>query len=503
MSRKIRIFDTTLRDGEQSPGCSMNANEKMEMALQLEKLGVDVIEAGFAIASPGDLKSIQAIAEKVRDSAVCSLARAVEKDIDAAWEGVRKAASPYIHLFLATSPVHMQYKLRMSPEQVLERTTAMVAYAKKYCPEIEFSAEDAGRSELPFLASVVDAAIRAGATVINIPDTVGYLSPMEITERLTWLREHVPALDGVVLSVHNHNDLGQAVANSLAAVKAGATQVECTVNGIGERAGNAALEEIVMGIHTRTGFYDAETRINTRQIYRTSRLLQSITGVAVPPNKAVVGGNAFAHESGIHQHGVLAERTTYEIMTPESIGVPENLMVLGKHSGRHAFENRMEYLGYKLTSEQLNEAFNRFKELADKKKVVTDRDLEALVGHGQTEEAGLYRLQSFVINSGNTISATARIELARENETVEGVALGSGPVDAAFKAINSIVGREIALEDYSLHSVTEGEDALGEAVVKLREGDEIITGRGVSTDIIEASIKAYVAGVNRLFMMQE
>lgn len=495
--RQIKIFDTTLRDGEQSPGCSMDFHEKLEVARQLERLRVDVIEAGFAISSPGDMQSIQAISKEIKDVSVCSLARTIKKDIDAAWEAIREAAAPRIHTFIATSPVHMQYKLRMTPDQVLEATREMVAYAKKYCPDVEFSAEDAGRSDLDFLVSVCDAAIRAGATVINIPDTVGYLTPTEIFERITYLMQHVSGIEKVDVSVHNHNDLGQATANSLAAVSAGATQVECTINGIGERAGNAALEEIVMGINTRKAYYGAECRVDTRQLYRASKLVTTITGISVPPNKAVTGANAFAHESGIHQHGVLAERTTYEIMTPESIGIPQNQMVLGKHSGRHAFEERLETLGYHLSKEELDKAFIKFKDLADKKKVIRDPDLETLVQGYEERFVGKYQLESFIINSGNRMNATAAIKLRVGDEIEENVSLGSGPVDAGFKAINGIVGEEFELDDYSLHSVTEGEDALGEAVVKMTFHGEQITGRGISTDVIEASLKAYVNGVNK------
>jgi 2-isopropylmalate synthase len=498
MAGRIWIFDTTLRDGEQSPGCSMNINEKVEVALQLEKLKVDVIEAGFAIASPGDLAAVQAVAKAVKGCTVASLARTVEKDIDAAWEAVRKAASPRIHTFIATSPVHMQYKLKMTPDQVLERAAAMVAYARKRCPEVEFSAEDASRSEKDFLVKVFTAALKSGATVLNIPDTVGYSTPDEMYSLVKHIRDNVPGIEKAVISVHCHNDLGMAVANSLSAVRAGATQVECTINGIGERAGNASLEEVVMALHTRRQFFGAESGVATRQIYRASRLVQTITGVTVPPNKAVVGANAFAHESGIHQHGVLAERTTYEIMTPESIGVPQNSMVLGKHSGRHAFEDRLKVLGYQLEKAELDAAFEQFKKLADKKKVILDRDIDAIVGDKPMESKEAFHLQRFVINSGNTITATAIITLVSGGNTIERVSIGDGPVDAAFKAVNDIVGMEIALDDYSLHSVTEGEDALGEAVVRLHFQGRSATGRGLSTDIIESSIKAYLSGVNKL-----
>ena len=496
--RRIKFFDTTLRDGEQSPGCSMNLHEKLEVAAQLEKLNVDVIEAGFAIASAGDLEAIKAIASQVKGRSVASLSRALEKDIDAAWEAVRLAEAPRIHTFLATSPIHMEYKLRMSPEQVIERTAAMVAYAKKFCSDIEFSAEDASRSNWDFLVKVFDAAIKSGATVLNVPDTVGYTTPEEMYNLVFFLKNNVPNIDKVDISVHCHNDLGLAVANSLAAVRAGATQVECTINGIGERAGNAAIEEIVMGMSTRKDYYDLNYAINTSQIYRSSRLIQSITGVQVPPNKSVVGPNAFAHESGIHQHGVLANKTTYEIMTPESVGIPKNVMVLGKHSGRHAFDDRLSELGYNLNKPELEAAFIRFKTLADKKKIISDFDLEAIVSDEVHSSEDEIKLDSFVINSGNTISSTAIIKLNIKGKVIEKVSIGDGPINAAFKAINKVVGSDIKLEDFSLHSVTEGEDALGEAVVKLKKGNATATGRGLSNDIVEASIKAYLNGLNKL-----
>jgi len=496
--KRIKFFDTTLRDGEQSPGCSMNLHEKLEVAAQLEKLNVDVIEAGFAIASAGDLESIKAIAKAVKGRSVASLSRALEKDIDAAWEAVKGAEAPRIHTFLATSPIHMEYKLRMTPEQVIERTAAQVAYAKKFCSDIQFSAEDASRSNWDFLVKVFDAAIKSGATVLNVPDTVGYTTPEEMYNLIAFLKNNVPNIDMVDIAVHCHNDLGLAVANSLAAVRAGATQVECTINGIGERAGNAAIEEIVMGMATRKDYYDLTYNIDTTQIYRSSRLIQSITGVPVPPNKSVVGPNAFAHESGIHQHGVLAEKTTYEIMTPESVGIPKNVMVLGKHSGRHAFDDRLAELGYNLTKEELEAAFARFKTLADKKKIISDFDLEAIVSDEVHSSEDEIKLDSFVINSGNNISSTAIIKLSIKGEIVEKVAIGDGPINAAFTAINKAIGVEIELDDFSLHSITEGEDALGEAVVKLSKGKETSTGRGLSNDIVEASIKAYLNGLNKL-----
>jgi len=497
MPTAIKIFDTTLRDGEQSPGCSMNLAEKIEVAKQLERLKVDVIEAGFAISSPGDFESVKTIAETVKNATVASLARAVPKDIDVAWDAVKGAVKPRIHVFVATSPIHMEYKLKKTPEEVLNLAGEMVRYAKSKCDDIEFSAEDACRSDLDFLVKVFERVIENGATVINVPDTVGYIMPEEMYERITYLKKHVKGIDKVDISVHCHDDLGLAVANSLAAIRAGATQVECTINGIGERAGNAAMEEIVMALHTRKNYYGVETNIETTQIYRTSKLLSKIIGVMIPPNKAIVGANAFAHESGIHQHGVLSNKSTYEIMTHESIGIPDNKMVLGKHSGRHAFDDRLKSLGFNLTKEQLDEAFQKFKVLADKKKTVSDADIEALVSSDIiTHEE--YKLSSFVVNSGTVIDATATIALEKNGEIIKATSMGKGQVEAAFTAISNIVGINPELADYQIHSVTQGEDALGEVIVKLKLGDKIRTGRGLSTDIIEASISAYLNGINKL-----
>lgn len=501
MSRRIYIFDTTLRDGEQSPGCSMNLQEKLQVARQLERLKVDVIEAGFAVSSPGDFQSVKSIAESVKNSTVASLSRALPQDIDKSWEAVKNAVSPRIHVFLATSPIHMQYKLRMSPEEVLERAKKMVAYAKQYCSDIEFSAEDATRSQPEFLYRVFEAVIDAGATVINVPDTVGYTTPDEFYELIKNIRENVSNSDKAKIAVHCHNDLGLAVANTLAAARAGATQLECTINGIGERAGNAALEEIVMAIKTRPQQFDLDVQIDTTQILRTSKLISSITGSPVQRNKAIVGSNAFAHESGIHQHGVLAEKSTYEIMTPESIGLSKNNMVLGKHSGRHAFEDRLVELGYNLTKKELDETFIRFKALADKKKVVQDADLEVLLQHKSVEIPEMYKLDRFVINTGNTITATASVRLIKQSEEemlIEEVSTGDGPIDAAFKAVEKAVGANFTLEDYTIRSVTEGLDALGEAYVKIRSGARVYTGKGVSTDVFEASVLSYVNAINKM-----
>ena len=498
--KRIRIFDTTLRDGEQSPGCSMNLSEKIEMARQLEALGVDVIEAGFAIASPMDHKSVKTIAAAVTNCTVASLARCTKGDIDAAWDAVKEAQHPRIHVFLATSDIHMEYKLKMTREQVLQRISEMVAYAKSFCEDIEFSAEDASRSDHAFLAQCYTNAVAAGATTLNVPDTVGYSTPQEMADLIIYLKEHVAGIENTDISVHCHDDLGMAVANTLACIKAGATQVECTVNGIGERAGNASLEEIVMAIHTRRDFYDAETGINTRQIYRSSKLLSNITGVPIPPSKAIVGANAFAHESGIHQHGVISNAQTYEIMSSTDVGIPQNTMVLGKHSGKHALREKLLSMGYELDDEALEAVFTRFKDLADKKKNITGSDIEALVLHRRNAFIGGCKLLGHVVNTGHGVPNTSYIKLQRGDEVLEDVAIGTGPLDASFQAINHMLGLEdVRLESFSLNAVTDGEDAVGEAVVKLEaKSGETFTGTGLSTDIIESSIRAYVNGINKM-----
>ena len=498
MEKIIKIFDTTLRDGEQSPGCSMNLKEKIEMAQQLERMNVDIIEAGFAAASPGDLHSIQEISKSIKSSTIASLARTHKDDIDKAWESLKYARHPRIHVFLATSPIHMEFKLKMTEEEVIHTIQEMVAYAKSKCEDIEFSAEDATRSEVKFLARVFDTAIKAGATTINIPDTVGYTTPDEYYNFITEIINNCPALKTVDISVHCHNDLGLGVANSIAAIKAGATQIECTVNGIGERAGNAALEEIVMALKVRKDVISADTKIDTKQIVRSSNLLSRITGVKVQPNKAIVGDNAFAHESGIHQHGILNNRETYEIMTPESIGLDTNKLVLGKHSGRHAFNEKLIKLGYELSKYELDEAFVKFKELADKKKSVYDKDIVALISKQKIEIPKTYELDKYVVNSGNTITSTTTISIKKDNKIIEEVSTGEGPIYAAFKAIEKIIGINLELDDFSLNSITEGEDALGDAMVKLRDQDRVYIGRGLSTDIIESSIIAYINAVNKM-----
>lgn len=497
MTGKIKIFDTTLRDGEQTPGVNLNVQEKLEIARQLTKLGVDVIEAGFAIASPGDYEAVRAVASEIKGVTIASLARAVENDIDRAWEAVKVAENPRIHTFLATSDIHMKFKLKMTEDEVLERARSMVRYAKKYCGDVEFSPEDGSRTRPEFLYRVLEAVIAEGATVLNIPDTVGYSTPQEFGALIKGIRENVKGIDKVDISVHCHNDLGMAVSNSLAAIENGARQIECTVNGLGERAGNAAVEELIMALNTRRDFYNIEHGIDTTQIYRTSRLVSSLTGVNVQPNKAIVGINAFAHESGIHQHGVLAEKSTYEIMTPESIGLKQNRMVLGKLSGKHAFEDRLKDLGITLGEQDLQVAFAKFKELADKKKVVLDNDIEALVHEKVSSINETYKLESFQINSGNKLISTSTVSLIKDGQNITEAATGDGPVDAAFNAVERAVGMDFELEAYGLKAVTEGKDALGEVTVRVFHDGATYTGRGVSTDVIEASVKAYIHAINR------
>ena len=497
--RKIKIFDTTLRDGEQSPGCSMHITEKLEIAMALEKMHVDVIEAGFAVSSQGDFDAVSKVAAQLKESTVCSLARAVPKDIDMAYEALKHAQSPRIHTFMATSPIHMEYKLKMAPEKVLQTIGDMVRYAKTKMSDIEFSAEDACRSERDFLVKATATAIAAGATVINIPDTVGYTTPMEMVDLITYLRNHVRGIENICLSVHCHNDLGLAVANSLAAVSAGADQVECTINGLGERAGNAAMEEIVMGIQTRKNFYQCLTGVDTTRISSTSKLVYNILGLPIPINKAIVGANAFAHEAGIHQHGVLANRETYEIMTPQSIGLLQNQMVFGKHSGRHAIEKRLSEMGHELNKAELDDLMERFKLLADKKRSINDNDLEALVSKKTQDIENGYKLDRFTVNCGNYVTSNAVVRLQDGEKLVEAVAIGDGPIDAAYKAIDMLIkAPPHVLDDYAIFSVTEGNDALGEVIVRIKSGEKTVTGRGLSTDIIESSIMAYINGLNRL-----
>lgn len=504
MSRIIKIFDTTLRDGEQSPGCSMNLKEKLEMAKQLERLKVDIIEAGFAIASPGDFESVKLVANEIRDVTIASLARSTEKDITTAHEALQGAANPRLHYFIATSDIHMEYKLRMKPEEVVEQAVAMARFARNLFEEIEFSAEDASRTRPEFLYRILEGVINEGVTIVNVPDTVGYATPEEHFKFIEGIRNNVPNIDKAIISVHVHDDLGLAVANSLSAIQAGAGQVECTVNGIGERAGNAALEEIVMALKTRRDIYQADTNIETTEIYRSSRLLSKLIGVKVQPNKSIVGENAFAHEAGIHQHGMMANKETYEIMTPESIGLQETKMVLGKHSGKHAFTEKLDSLGYSsFTPEEVEDLFHQFKVLADKKKNISDKDVLALVEQKQLAIPEVYTLDRFIISTGNTISTAATIRLKKHGKLIEGVSLADGPISAGFKAIGVLVNCNLTLIDYGVEAVTDGTDAQGEAHVKISDGAHFYHGRGLSTDIIDASLKAYVDAVNQMLYIKE
>ncbi|PIU41200.1 MAG: 2-isopropylmalate synthase [Candidatus Omnitrophica bacterium CG07_land_8_20_14_0_80_42_15] len=495
---KIIIFDTTLRDGEQAPGCSLTVKEKIEIAKQLESLGVNVMEAGFPISSPGDFEAVKAIAKLMKKATICGLARCMPKDIDAAFNAVKYARHNRVHVFLATSPIHMKYKLKKTPAEVLKIAEWAVKYARKKIREVEFSAEDAGRSEKEFLYKVVETVIDAGATIVNIPDTVGYMTPYEFGKLIKDIRENVTNIDKAMISVHCHNDLGLAVANSLSAVKNGAGQVECTINGLGERAGNASLEEIVMAIATRKDYFQAVTSINTKEIYKTSRLVSKLTGVNVQPNKAIVGSNAFAHEAGIHQDGVMKKRTTYEIMKPEDIGIKGSNLVLGKHSGRHAFSSRLASLGYDLKQESIEKAFNRFKSLADKKKQVYDEDIVAIVEDEITEIPETYKLEYMHITSGTKTIPTGAVKLKYKGSIVQGASNGDGPVDACYKAIDKITKIKGKLLDYSLKAVTSGKDAVGEVTVLARFGKDVVSGRGASTDIVEASVKAYVNAINKV-----
>ena len=496
--KKIKIFDTTLRDGEQSPGCSMNIEEKVEVAKQLERLGVDVIEAGFAIASEGDFKAIEAISKVITKSTVASLARATKMDIDRAYEAVKHAKHPRIHTFIATSDLHLEYKLKKTKDEIIAITREMVSYAKSLCDDVEFSCEDATRSNHFFMIQVIETAIECGAKTINIPDTVGYTTPREYYDLITHITENTKGIKDVSISVHCHNDLGMAVANSIAAIEAGADQVECTVNGIGERAGNAALEEIVMALKTRSDIYDYQTNIATEEIVRTSELVSYITGVKVQPNKAIVGANAFAHESGIHQHGVINNRSTYEIMTPESVGLKHNNLVLGKHSGKHAFKDKLDKLGYTLTDAELSRSFIEFKDLLDKKKKIYDTDIVAIVRNETIPYDEIITLEAFNIHSSTETATSASVRLKIENEQFENVEMGDGPVDAAFKAIQRVIGVSIPLTKYQINAVTEGKDAQGETVVKTEYDGLEYTGHGLSTDVIESSIKAYLSVINKI-----
>ncbi|MGB0663477.1 MAG: 2-isopropylmalate synthase [Pontibacterium sp.] len=497
-NNNVIIFDTTLRDGEQSPGASMTKDEKLSIAKQLEKMRVDVIEAGFAIASPGDFESVKSIADTIKDSTVCSLSRAMDADIDRAGEALANANSGRIHTFIATSPIHMKYKLQMQPDQVVERAVYAVKRARNLISDVEFSLEDASRSELDFMCRIIEQVIDAGARTINIPDTVGYAVPEEFGHTIAQLIERIPNSDKAIFSVHCHNDLGLAVANSLAAVQAGARQVECTINGLGERAGNASLEEIVMAIRTRHDRLGLTTGIDTTQIVPASRLVSSVTGFAVQPNKAIVGANAFAHESGIHQDGMLKNRETYEIMTAQDVGWNANRMVLGKHSGRAAFRSRLEELGTTFNSDaELNEAFARFKVLADKKHEIFDEDLRSLVNDTRsTANSERFRLSSSSVCSQTGETPVAKVTLVVDGEEKSAEAQGDGPVDAVFKAIEGVVESGVHLQLYSVNAVTEGTDSQGEVSVRLEKGGRIVNGVGADTDIIIASAKAYIHALN-------
>lgn len=501
--RTIKIFDTTLRDGEQSPGCSMNLADKLLVTEQLEALRVDVIEAGFAASSDGDFESVRAIAAKAKTATVASLARCRKADIDRAWEAVKEAKHPRIHIFIATSPIHMECKLRMTPDQVYETAVECTRYTKTLCSDIEFSLEDCTRSERPFIYRIVKGVIEAGATTVNIPDTVGFSTPEEMCALIRDILENVPEARTIDLSCHCHNDLGLGVANSLAAIRGGVTQVECCVNGIGERAGNAALEEIIMALKTRQAFYNVDTNIDTTKIYSVSKTVCNVTGSRIQANKAIVGENAFAHEAGIHQHGVLANPLTYEIMTPESIGLPRNKMVLGKHSGKHAFTQRLEDLGFHLDENRIEELFTKFKELADRKKVVSDADIEALAHHTNPKAATqTLRLDRFSVLASDVITPVSTVRAYVNDKLIEQVSTGDGPVNASFAAVRMIAGLPNArLEHYNLTAVTEGMDAQCEAMVKVENGGRSYRGSAVSTDVIEASIQAYIQALN--FALEE
>lgn len=501
MSRTIKFFDTTLRDGEQTPGITLNMREKLEIAKQLAILGVDIIEAGFPNASQGDFDAVQAVAKEVKGISVAGLCRSVPMDIQRAWEALKYAEAPRIHVFIATSDVHMLHKLRMTEEEVIEAAVNAIKIAKGFTSDVEFSAEDASRSNPAFLCRVVEKVIQAGATTVNIPDTVGYIMPQEYHELISHIIQNVPNIHKADISVHCHNDLGLAAANSLAAIAAGANQVECTINGVGERAGNAALEEIVMALKIRSDFYGVQHNIDTTQIYRTSRLVSNYTGLALPPNKPIVGLNAFRHESGIHQHGVLAEPTTYEIMTPESIGLYSiEGMVLGKLSGRHAFEEKINSMGYHLNPEELKEAFTDFKALADRKKEVSAEDITAILEGRMIHLPALVALDDYQILSSNKASATANLSLTIGEEIYREAAIGDGPIDASYHAIDRILDMGITLESYGIKAVTGGKDALGEVTVRVNYEDNVYMGKGISTDIIESSILAYINAVNRILL---
>ncbi|MDQ0270021.1 2-isopropylmalate synthase [Cytobacillus purgationiresistens] len=501
----INIFDTTLRDGEQSAGVNLNFSEKLEIAKQLERLNVNIIEAGFPAASKGDFSSVKSIAETVNNASVTGLARAVLTDIDAAWDALKGGAEPRLHTFLATSPIHRDYKLKMSKEQVIETAVETVKYAAQRFPIVQWSAEDASRTELPYLAEIVEKVIQAGARVINIPDTVGYATPAEYGAIFKYLKENVPSINKVSLSAHCHDDLGMATANSLAAIENGATQIEGTINGIGERAGNAALEEIAVALYIRNDFYQASTRLNLSEISRTSSLVSKLTGMPVPANKAVIGANAYAHESGIHQDGVLKEKTTYEIISPQLVGVQTNSLVLGKHSGRHAFKNRLEELGLDVPERDIKNLFTVFKDLADRKKEMTDEDLAAIVLEEKlSKDERFYELIQIQIQYGTNQVPTATVTLSgRENEVIQQAGTGAGSIEALYNTLETCVNGPISLLDYRIQSVGAGRDALAQVYVKLTYQDMETSGRGLAQDVLEASAKAYLNAINRVIYMRE
>ena len=496
--RIIKIFDTTLRDGEQSPGASMNVDEKVQVAKQLARLGVDIIEAGFAISSPGDFEAIKAVSSELEGPVICSLARAREDDIKSAWESVKDAYRKRIHTFHSTSDIHLKHQFRVSREEALRRSVSMVEFARSFVDDVEFSPMDATRTDVGYLCEVLEAVIGAGATTVNIPDTVGYSIPDEFGALMKIIRERVKNIEKAVISVHCHNDLGLAAANSLAAVLNGAGQIECTINGIGERAGNCSMEEVVMALRTRQDIFDADTNINTEEIIRSSRLVTKITGMSVQPNKAIVGSNAFAHESGIHQDGLLKEKSTYEIISPESIGLHKTEFVLGKHSGRHAFRTRLDELGYQLSDDKINSAFERFKRLADQKKDIYDEDIEALVSEEFIRVPEVYALIDLKVSSGMSEKPEAVISLKIGEGIVERTENGDGPVDAVYKAIRALTETKSRLLKYEVKGITGGTDALGEVIVTLEEDGRSVSGSGADTDIIVASAKAYINVLNKL-----
>jgi 2-isopropylmalate synthase len=502
MSEKIYIFDTTLRDGEQSPGASMNMQEKFRLAEQFVSLNVDVIEAGFPIASAGDFECVKKIADNIKGVQIAGLARCSQQDIDRAWEALKNGENPRIHTFLATSDIHMRHKLKMDREQVLELAIASVKHAARYTSNVEFSAEDASRSDLDFVCQVFGAVIKAGATTLNFPDTTGYALPDEFARKIRYLIENIPDIHKAVLSVHCHNDLGLAVANSLAAINNGARQVECTINGLGERAGNTAMEEIVMAIRTRSDLLNVHTDIVTENIHPSSRLVSTITGMPVQPNKAIVGANAFAHESGIHQDGVLKERTTYEIMNPSDIGLTKGNLVLGKHSGRHALKDRIEIMGYSLTDEELNRVFARFKTLADLRKEIFDEDVEAIIMDEIIRIPEVFELVSLGVMSGSMKLPTAAVRLKIDGEQKEGAAIGVGPIDATYRAIAKLTGTNSKLLFFSVSSITGGTDAQGDVLVRVEDEGRVVIGYGLDPDIITAAGKAYLNALNRLVYLQ-